>query len=88
MLCFTPEIYSESTLYGEEVYGQLPSELCSVRSLQSNSNTTVYVGVTIFALCGPVGVLVGFEATRFLSATGVGIFDRGRERHVLLLRAA
>ena len=52
------------------------------------SNTTVYVGVTIFALCGPVGVLVGSEATRFLSATGVGIFDRGRERHVPLLRAA
>ena len=41
----------------------------------------MYVGVTIFALCGPVGVLVGFEATMFLSATGVGIFDRGRERH-------
>ena len=33
----------------------------------------VYVGVTIFALCGPVGVLVGFEATMFLSATGVGL---------------
>ena len=41
------------------------------------SSTTVNVGVTIFALCGPVGVLVGFEATMFLSATGVGIFDRG-----------
>ena len=27
-------------------------------------------------------VLVGFEPTRILSATGVGIFDRGRERHV------
>ena len=27
-------------------------------------------------------MLVGFEATRFLSATGVGICDRGRERHV------
>ena len=27
-------------------------------------------------------LLVGFEATTFLSATGVGIFDRGRERHV------
>ena len=27
-------------------------------------------------------LLVGFEATRFLSATAVGIFDRGRERHV------
>ena len=26
------------------------------------SNTSVYVGVSIFALCG---VLVGFEATRF-----------------------
>ena len=25
----------------------------------------MYVGVTIFALCGPVGVLVGFEATKF-----------------------
>ena len=37
------------------------------------SNTTVYVGVTIFALCGPVGVSVGFEAARFLSATGVGL---------------
>ena len=36
------------------------------------SNTTVFVGVTIFALRGPVGVVVGFEATRFLSATGVG----------------
>ena len=34
------------------------------------------------------GVLVGFEATRFWSATGVGIGDRGRERHVLQLRAA
>ena len=29
------------------------------------SNTTVYVGVTIFALCGPVGVLVGSQATKF-----------------------
>ena len=38
------------------------------------SNTTVYVGVIIFALCGPVGVSVGFEAARFLSATGVGLF--------------
>ena len=37
------------------------------------SNTTVYVGATIFALCGPVAVLVGFEATKFLSATGVGL---------------
>ena len=37
------------------------------------SNTTVYVGVTIFALCGPVGVLVGFESTKFFSATGVGL---------------
>ena len=37
------------------------------------SNTIVYVGVTIFALCGPVGVSVGFEAARFLSATGVGL---------------
>ena len=37
-------------------------------------NTTVYVGVTFFALCGPVGVLVGFEATR-----SFGIFDRGHE---------
>ena len=37
------------------------------------SNTTVYVCVTIFALCGPVGVLVGFEATRLLAATGVGL---------------
>ena len=36
------------------------------------SKTTVYVVVTIFDLCGVVGVLVGFEATRFLSATGVG----------------
>ena len=27
-------------------------------------------------------VLVGFEPTKILSATGVGIFDRGRERHV------
>ena len=33
------------------------------------SNTSVYVGVTIFALVLPVGVLVGFEAARFLSAT-------------------
>ena len=33
----------------------------------------VYVGVTILALCGPVGVLVGFEATKFLSATGGGL---------------
>ena len=33
----------------------------------------MYVGVTIFALCGLVGVLVGFEATRFLPATGVGL---------------
>ena len=32
----------------------------------------MYVGVTIFSLCGLVGVLVGFEATRFWSATGVG----------------
>ena len=31
----------------------------------------VYVGVSIFALCGPVGVLVGFKAARFLAATGV-----------------
>ena len=38
----------------------------------NSSNTTVYVGVTIFALCGLVGVLVGFEATGFLSATGIG----------------
>ena len=37
------------------------------------SNTAVYVGVTILALCGPVGVLVGFEAAGFLSATGVGL---------------
>ena len=42
------------------------------------SNTTVYVGVTIFALGGPVGVLVGFEATRFWSATGGRTFDRDR----------
>ena len=42
-------------------------------SLQCNSNTTVHVGVIIFALCGPVGVLVGFEVTRFFSATGVGL---------------
>ena len=27
-------------------------------------------------------VLVGFEPTKILSATGVGIFHRGRERHV------
>ena len=33
-------------------------------------------------------MLVGFEPTRILSATGIGIFDRGRERHVPLLRAA
>ena len=39
----------------------------------SCSNTTVYVGVTIFALCSPVGMMVGSEATRFLSATGVGL---------------
>ena len=32
----------------------------------------MYVGVTIFALCGLVGMLVGFEATGFFSATGVG----------------
>ena len=25
------------------------------------SNTTVYVGVTIFSLCGPVGVQFGIE---------------------------
>ena len=37
------------------------------------SNTTVYVAVTVFALCGPVAVLAGFEATKFLSATGVGL---------------
>lgn len=37
------------------------------------SNTTVYVGVTILALRSPVGMLVGSEATRFLSATGVGL---------------
>ena len=36
------------------------------------SNTSVYVGVTIFPLCGLVGVLVGFEATKFLSAMGCG----------------
>ena len=45
-------------------------------ALESNmiatcSNTTVYVGVIIFALCGPVGVSVGFEAARFLSARQV-----------------
>ena len=45
------------------------------------SNTTVYVGVTIFALCDH-GVVLVVEATRILSATGVGIFDRSRERHV------
>ena len=44
-------------------------------SLQRNSNTIVYVGVTISALCGPVGVLVGFEATKFLSAWS-RTFDR------------
>ena len=98
------------------------------------SNTYVYVGFKIFALCGRgvvltveatrflsvtgVGllisvavrlfchgvqhvsllqqhdsvrmcphlclVLVGFEPTRFLSATGIGIFDRSRERYVPL----
>ena len=37
------------------------------------SNTSVYVCVTIFALVLLVGVLVGFEAARFLSATGVGL---------------
>ena len=46
------------------------------------SNTTVYVGVTMFALMLPVGVLVGFEAARFLSATVVGQLIAGRERHV------
>ena len=40
--------------------------------IANSSNTIVYVGVTIFVLCGLVGVLVGFEATGFLSATGVG----------------
>ena len=33
----------------------------------------MYVGVSVFASCGPVGVLVGFEATRFLSAAGFGL---------------
>ena len=33
------------------------------------SNTTVHVGVTTIALCGPAGVLDGFEATKFLSDT-------------------
>ena len=37
------------------------------------SNMSVYVSVAIFALVLPVGVLVGFEAARFLSATGVGL---------------
>ena len=47
--------------------------LCSGSSMTANSsNTTVYDGVTILSLCGLVGVLVGFEATGFLSATGVG----------------
>ena len=41
--------------------------------IASCSNTTVYVGVTIFALCSPVGMMVGSEATRYLSATGVGL---------------
>ena len=36
-------------------------------------NTSAYIGVTIFSFCGLVGVLVGFEATKFLSATGVGL---------------
>ena len=34
---------------------------------------SVYVYVTIFALCGHVGVLDCVDATRFLSATGVGL---------------
>ena len=36
------------------------------------SNTYVYVGFTIFALCDH-GVVLIVEATRFLSATGVGL---------------
>ena len=52
------------------------------------SNTTVYVGVTIF-LCAVLSACwSALMLSRFLSATGVGIFDRGRERHVPPLRAA
>ena len=52
--------------------------LATAASLGSNmiaicSNTTVYVWVTIFALCGHVGVFDCVEASRFLSATGVGL---------------
>ena len=39
----------------------------------SCTNTTVHVGVAIFAVCSPVGMVVGTEATRCLTATGVGL---------------
>merc|ERR1712136_207713 len=33
----------------------------------------MYVGVTIFASCSPLGMLIGTEAAEVLSATGVGL---------------
>ena len=47
-------------------------------------NTTVYIGVTIFALVRSCRRVDRLETTRLLSATGVRTFDRGRERHVRL----
>lgn len=41
--------------------------------IASCCNTTVYVGVSVFALCSPIGMFVGSEAARFLSASGVGL---------------
>jgi len=41
--------------------------------MASCSNSVLYVGVSIFALCSPIGMFVGSEATRFLSASGVGL---------------
>jgi len=36
-------------------------------------NKAMYVGVTIFASCSPLGMMIGTEAAEVLSATGVGL---------------